>query len=849
MNYNHANIEPKWQKIWNKKKIFNVTQNISKLINTPKYYILDMFPYPSADGLHIGHPEGYSASDTIARMKRLQGYNVMHPIGWDGFGLPTERAAINKNNHPAKITKQNINNFKHQLKRLGFSYDWSREINTTDPNYYKWTQWMFLQLYKKGLAYLDNVPVNWCSSLGTVLSNEEVKNGVYIETGDKVEQRIMKQWMIKITNYAERLINDLDELDWPTGIKEMQRNWIGKSTGVTINFLLEKLNTTLNIFTNQPETIFGITYCLISTKHKLLNKIITKKQKNEVNKYIKSNKMQINTNYYKDNTGVFSGSFAFHPITKLKVPIWISNYITNDYETGVTIGVPGNNKRDYEFAKKFKIPIIQIIDKVNNVIHQQKTGEEKLINSKFLNNLNILQANNKIVSYLENNKHGKRTIKYKLKDWLFSRQRYWGEPFPIIHLTDGTIRTIKTKDLPVKLPIINNYKPIFNSTTPLSKANKNWIKIKYDDGKIGYRELNTMPQWAGSCWYYLRYLDPKNNKEPFSKKLETYWMPVDLYIGGAEHAVSHLLYTRFLHKVLYDCELVSTKEPFKKLFNQGMILSNSYKDNTGKYYKSNDVEQRNKRFFTKKTGLTIITKIEKMSKSKLNVINPDDIIEKYGADALRLYELFMGPLEQVKIWKIKGISGMYRFLKRVWKLIINERNNTLSTKINNDVGEKDKFMWSLLQKTIKKVTNDTECLHFNTAISQMMIFVNEAIMKEQISKQTINIFLKLLLPYAPHISEELWQRLGNKEILSLDNWPKYDNKYCIDNITTLVIQINGKKIDTIKINKKFIESEIKSLILQKDTVKKIINKNKIKNIIFVPNKVINIVTKLEFSKQ
>ncbi len=845
MRYKPAEIEPKWQQNWARKKSFEVSQDISQLKNKPKYYVLDMFPYPSSAGLHVGHPEGYSASDVVARIKRLQGYNVLHPMGWDAFGLPAERAAVGGNIHPAIITKKNVNNFRRQIKRLGFSYDWSREISTTDVDYYKWTQWIFLKLHEKGLAYLANVPVNWCPALGTVLANEEVKDGVYVETGDKVEKRLMRQWMLKITAYAERLIEDLDDLDWPKGIKEMQRNWIGKSMGADICFAVNGLNEKFTVFTTRPDTLFGATYCVLAPEHELVNKITTSEQKPVVALYVEEAKSKPDLERQEDSktkSGVFTGAFAVHPITAAKLPIWVADYVLANYGTGAVMAVPAHDDRDYAFAKKFNLPIIEVIDSgACSVQGEANAGAGKLINSYFLNGLKIDEAIAKMISRLEQADQGKGKVQYRLRDWLFSRQRYWGEPFPIVHLEDGSIEALSEDELPVELPIVDEYKPTAGGQPPLARADKNWLNITLKDGRKGQREVNTMPQWAGSCWYYLRYLDPNDTNQAFSKDAENYWMPVDLYIGGVEHAVLHLLYARFWHKVLYDCGLVHTKEPFKKLFNQGMILAHSYQDEKGKYYHPDDIEEKNGKFFVCESGLAVVTKIEKMSKSKLNVVNPDDIIDKYGADAMRLYELFMGPLEQVKPWQIKGMDGVYRFLQRSWRLVVDSESGKLSKKLSDVPGVNNLELWCLLNQTIKKVEEDTEHLRFNTAISQMMSFVNEATAQKEISKQILGMFLKLLCPYAPHIAEELWQRLGHKTMLSLEVWPKYDEEYCVSDTITLAIQVNGKRRDQIEVAKNTDKSKIENFALQREHVKKFIEGKSIKRVIVVPGRLVNIV--------
>ena len=616
MRYDPSSIEPKWQKIWEEKKTFHVSNDPEELKDKPKFYVLDMFPYPSGAGLHVGHPEGYTATDVVSRFKRMQGFNVLHPMGWDAFGLPAERAAVRENMHPAEITKRNIDNFRRQIKRLGFSYDWDREVSTSSVDYYRWTQWIFLKLYEKGLAYLADVPVNWCPALGTVLANEEVKDGMYVETGDPVERRLMKQWMLKITVYAERLLQELEEVDWPEGVKEMQRNWIGKSTGADIHFSVDKTDHEFTVFTTRPDTLLGSTYCVLAPEHPLVEKITTGKQKKSVEAYVKEAKNKsdlLRTDLAKDKTGIFTGAYAVHPVTEEKLPIWVADYVLITYGTGAIMAVPGHDERDHEFAKKYGIEIKEVIQGSEKPIEEEAyTGDGVVINSRFLNGLNVEDAKQKMIEWLESHEKGQQKVQYKLRDWLFSRQRYWGEPFPIVRLEDGTCVALSEDNLPIELPEISEYKPTEDGKPPLARAGEEWLKVTLPDGRVGIRETNTMPQWAGSCWYYLRYIDPENTKEPWSKEAEKYWMPVDLYVGGVEHAVLHLLYARFWHKVLYDCGYVHTKEPFQKLFNQGMILAYSYRDERGKYYHPNEVEEREKgKYFVKSTGDPVQSQIEK----------------------------------------------------------------------------------------------------------------------------------------------------------------------------------------------------------------------------------------------
>ncbi|HJL85259.1 MAG TPA: leucine--tRNA ligase, partial [Candidatus Marinimicrobia bacterium] len=751
--YDHQHIEQKWQRYWEKNSSFKAIEDNSK----PKYYILDMFPYPSGHGLHVGHPLGYTATDVVSRYKRMKGFNVLHPMGWDAFGLPAEQYALQTGTHPAETTAANIDNFRRQIKTIGLSYDWDREINTTDPKYYKWTQWIFLQLFNNDLAYEAEVPVNWCPELGTVLANEEVVDGKS-ERGDHPVYRVpMRQWMLKITEYSESLLEGLDELDWPEGIKELQRNWIGRSEGAEVIFQLPSIDDSITVFTTRPDTLFGATYMVLAPEHPLVGRLTVPDNKNQVKKYVKNALRKSDlarTELEKEKTGVFLGSFAINPVNEEHIPIWISDYVLMTYGTGAIMAVPGEDQRDWNFAIKYDLPIVRTVQPPDKFDGEAYSDDGPAINSDFLNGLKIVDAKEKIIDWLEKNKRGCSAIQYKLRDWLFSRQRYWGEPFPVIHF-DGDVEAVAETDLPVELPEVEDYKPSKSGDPPLSNAG-DWLTVNID-GKSGIRETNTMPQWAGSCWYFLRFVDPHNDDEPWNKNKESYWMPVDLYIGGQEHAVLHLLYARFWHHVLYDLGHVSTKEPFKKLVNQGMILGEDG---------------------------------AKMSKSRGNVINPDEIIDKYGADSLRLFYMFLGPLEKAKPWSASGIQGSNRFVRRVWSMLT-EENGNLSKKIC-DI-EADNDLTRLIHQTIKKVTDDIETLRFNTAISQLMILVNEIKERDKYPKTAVELLVLIMSPFTPHMCEELWEKLGNDNTLTFCDWPDYSEKLAKEELITIAVQINGKR--------------------------------------------------------
>ena len=837
-NYDHKAIEKKWQDSWIDNKTFKAELDTSK----PKYYALDMFPYPSGDGLHVGHPEGYTATDIVSRYKRMRGFNVLHPMGWDAFGLPAERHAVRTGEHPAIITNKNCETFKRQIQALGLSYDWDREINTTDPDYFKWTQWIFSVLYDRGLAYQAEAPVNWCPALGTVLANEEVKDGKYVETGDPVEKRMMKQWMLKITAYAERLLEDLEDLDWPEGIKAMQREWIGRSEGADVTFTVAGSGEQFTVFTTRPDTLFGATYCVFAPEHPLTLKVTTDEQRADVEAYIdmaSKRSAQDRMKEEREKTGVFTGAYAVNPVNGEEVPIWTADYVLAEYGYGAIMAVPAHDTRDYEFATKFNLPIIEVISG-GDISKEAFTGDGILVNSPVIDGLNVPDAKKKINAWLDEKGLGKGTINYRLRDWLFSRQRYWGEPFPLMTLEDGTVKAVPMSDLPVMLPDLDEYKPTADGQPPLARA-KEWVNSNDSEtGSPAIRETNTMPQWAGSCWYFLRFCDARNNDEAWSKEAESYWMPVDLYIGGAEHAVLHLLYARFWHKVLYDAGYVTTKEPFQKLFNQGMILAHSYQDENGKYYYPHQVEKRGEEWFTKETGVSVHTQIEKMSKSRYNVVNPDEVVEKYGADSMRLYEMFMGPLDRDKPWTDEGVQGVHRFLKRVWTLFVNEEGG-LNEKIVDDNG--DESVLKILHHTIKSVTHDVENLMFNTAISRMMEFVNAAMKVDKLDKKWMEQFVLILAPFAPHIAEEIWECLGNTNTLAYAVWPDHDEKYLVEDTIDIPVQVNGKLRARISVP---VDAD-KEAILEKAKAdpkleQHIVDKKIIKEI-YVPGKMVNLVVK------
>lgn len=802
MSFDHQAIEKKWQTYWLENKTFKTDTYSEK----EKTYILDMFPYPSGVGLHVGHPEGYTATDIFSRMRRMQGYEVLHPMGWDAFGLPAEQYAIDTGNSPAAFTMENIETFKRQIQELGFSYDWDREIKTMDPSYYKWTQWIFTKLYEKGLAYIDEVAVNWCPALGTVLANEEVIDGKSERGGHPVVRKPMKQWMLKITAYADRLLEDLEELDWPESLKEMQRNWIGRSEGAEVTFTIDEHDAEFTVFTTRPDTLFGATYAVLAPEHPLVKKIVTTEQKEAVEVYL--DKIQTKsdldrTDLAKEKTGVSTGAYAINPVNNEKMPIWVADYVLMSYGTGAIMAVPAHDERDFEFARKFDLSITEVVAG-GDVTEEAYIGDGKHVNSGFLDGLGKDEAITKMIEWLVAEGKGTKKVTYRLRDWLFARQRYWGEPIPIIHWEDGTMTAVPEEDLPLELPELKEIKPSGTGESPL--ANTDWVTVvDPKTGMKGRRETNTMPQWAGSCWYFLRFIDPDNTEQLANPKALKEWLPVDTYIGGAEHAVLHLLYARFWHKFLYDIDVVPTKEPFMRLFNQGMILGEGN---------------------------------EKMSKSKGNVVNPDDIVASHGADTLRLYEMFMGPLDAAIAWSDNGLDGARRFLDRVWRMIING-DGSLSEKISDEA--QNVALEKVYHQTVKKVTEDFENLHFNTAISQMMVFINEGYKAEQLPKHYIEGFVKLLSPVAPHVTEEMWNRLGHQDTISYQPWPMYDESKLVEDEIEIVLQIMGKVRAKINVARDISKDELEKIALENETMQEWLEGKTVRKVIVVPGKLVNVV--------
>ena len=847
--YPFESIEPKWQKFWEENKTFKAVED-EKYPKEKRMYVLDMFPYPSAAGLHVGHPEGYTATDIYCRYLRMNGYNVLHPMGFDSFGLPAENYAIKTGTHPKTTTNANIEHFTKQIKSLGFSYDWDRCVSTCEPDYYKWTQWIFIQLYKKGLAYEAQTPINWCPSCMTGLANEEVKEGKCERCGSQVTHKTIRQWILKITEYADRLDKDLEGLDWPESVKAMQHNWIGKSTGAEVTFTVadkdgNPTDKNLTVYTTRCDTLFGATYMVVSPEHQIIDSITTPEQADAVKKYqedaAKKSDLE-RTDLAKDKTGVFSGSYAINPVNGKLIPIWIADYVLISYGTGAIMAVPAHDDRDWDFAKKFNLPIIEVLKSEVDVQKQAWTQDGIHVNSEFLDGLNKKDAIEKMLEFLEEKKIGRKAINYKLRDWVYSRQRYWGEPIPLIHCPECGTVPVPDDQLPLELPEVKSYQPTGTGESPLA-AIDSWVNCTCPKcGKPAKRETNTMPQWGGSCWYYLRYLDAHNDKQFCSPESEKYWMPVDLYIGGAEHAVLHLLYARFWHKVLYDLGLVSTKEPFQRLVNQGMITSFAFQRKNKTLVPTDEVEQKEDgKYYEKTTGEELEQIVAKMSKSLKNVVNPDDEIKAYGADSVRMYEMFMGPLTMSKPWSTQGIVGIHRFLEKVWAVSEKPMNDIdISGKLE------DKALISARKtfaQTIKKVTDDTATLNFNTAISQMMIFINEISKLPEIPKAMWSDFVKVLSPYAPHLGEELWQKLGNNNTIAYESWPVFSEDFAKDDEKTIVVMVNGKKRDTFDAPVDTDQETLKKMAFDREAVKKFTDGHEIVKTIVVPNKIVTIVIK------
>ncbi len=884
MEYKFSEIEKRWQDYWEEHKTFKTGDDLS---NPRKFYVLDMFPYPSGSGLHVGHPEGYTATDIIARYKRMHGFNVLHPMGWDAFGLPAEQYAIETGTHPSVTTDHNCDNFRRQIKSLGLGYDWDREVNTTDPGYFRWTQWIFTRLYntwfdhelQKGrniaeleipgevsamgpdavrkytndqrLAYYDNAQVWWCPHCRTVCANEEVLNdGGHEKCGNQVKRKKLKQWMLRIPQYAERLLEGLEHVDWPEGVKDMQRNWIGRSTGAEVDFRVESSSSTLRVFTTRPDTLFGATYMVVAPEHPMLAELVTADRKDEVEGYVTQAGLKSDldrSDLSREKTGVFTGSWAVNPVNNQQIPIWVADYVLMGYGTGAIMAVPCHDTRDFEFANAFSLPILCIMDPhtddqtLRQEILQGKacwTEDGSYVNSADkstgldINSLSKEDGIARTIRWLETNGLGAEAVNYKIRDWLFSRQRYWGEPFPVIHWEDGEITLVEDNELPVRLPELDKYEPGQDGESPLANSSE-WLEVSDAKGRRGRRETNTMPQWAGSCWYYLRYIDPQNEGEPFAREKENYWMPVDLYIGGAEHAVLHLLYSRFWHKVLYDLGIVSTDEPYQKLFNQGMILAFAYETTTGARVTSDMVEESSEGFFHKETGESLNQIVAKMSKSLKNVVNPDDVVAGYGADALRLYEMFLGPLDAVKPWVENGVKGVYNFLNRVYKFF--------ADKGHYHENAEDPEVLKSLHATIRKVGEDIEALHFNTAISQMMIFSNLCIKKGRVTRETAGAFIRVLAPFAPHLAEEIWSMLGHEFSVAMSAWPAFEEKYLQEETHEYPVMINGKLRFKIVLPLEMPGEEIREKVLAHETALKWTGGSDPKRFIHVPEKIINIV--------
>lgn len=856
MKYDHKHIEAKWQKYWKDHKTYKVEVDPSK----PKYYVLDMFPYPSGSGLHVGHVEGYTATDIVARHKRQKGFNVLHPMGWDSFGLPAEQYAIRTGTHPSVSTQSNIDNFRKQLQSLGFSYDWDREIATSDASYYKWTQWIFTKLFERGLAYESEMLVNYCPALGTVLANEEVDNGKTKEGGHPVERRPLRQWVLKITEYAERLIDDLELVDWPESLKKLQINWIGKSEGTLIDFTIKGAEGSIQVFTTRPDTLFGVTYMVLSPEHPLVSVMTTQDQKKVIEAYRQQAALKSDldrTELSKEKTGAFTGAFVINPATGKEIPVWVADYVLMGYGTGAVMAVPAHDERDFAFAAKFKLPVTCVYEPDFNA-HPELVppgtdlqtlrqeifagmrcwpGDGSAVNSKndeiSLDGLGIKEAASKVSKWLEAKGFGKVTVTYKLRDWLFSRQRYWAEPFPILHFEDGSKRALGLDELPLLPPSLTDFKPSGDGQSPLAKV-REWVEvIDPKTGKKALRETNTMPQWAGSCWYYLRFCDPHNRDQAWSSEKEKYWMSVDLYVGGVEHAVLHLLYSRFWHKVLFDCGLVSTLEPFKALRNQGIIVARSYQNSRNQYIAPEEVQEKNGKYFHRVSGEELKSQIDKMSKSKLNGVSPDEIIEEFGADSLRMYEMFMGPLEKEKIWNTEAVTGCRRFLDRFYDAVLSDKVTDAETEEALKLGH----------RLVHGVAKDIELLQFNTAISKMMEFINDFTKLPSYPRSVLRMATQALMPFAPHMAEEAWHILGGKGEISHAPYPTIDEKYLEDLTITYVVQVNGKLRGRFELPKNQTQDVVLAAAQQNPLIVKYLEGMQIEKVIFVPNKLLNLVVK------
>ena len=843
--YRPEEIEARWQRAWEEQEAFRTDiHDRSK----PKYYVLDMFPYPSGAGLHVGHPHGYTATDIVARYKRARGFNVLHPMGWDAFGLPAERAAVRENVHPATLTQRNVDNFRGQIKRLGYSYDWSREFSTTDPSYYRWTQWIFLRLMERGLAYQKEVPVNWCPAQGTVLANEEVQDGVYVETGEPVERRLMRQWLLRIPQYAQRLLDDLDGLDWPEAIKEMQRHWIGRSEGVHLRFPLATGEGGLEVFTTRPDTLFGVTYMVVAPEHPLLadeRGLVPATHRALVDAYrertLQKNTLQ-RTDLNKEKSGIATGIEVVHPITGERLPVWAGDFVLMDYGTGAVMAVPAHDQRDWEFAQAQGLPLKEVV-KGGNLREAAHEGDGILTGSSFLDGLDVGAAKARMIEHIESTGLGRRQITYRLRDWLFSRQRYWGEPFPLLLDEQGEAVPVAEELLPVELPHLEDFRPTAEGEPPLTRAEA-WVTVQDPaTGRTLQRETNTMPQWAGSCWYYLRFIDPHNVAAPVDPALASHWLPVDLYVGGAEHAVLHLLYARFWHKVLYDIGLVSTVEPFQRLYNQGMILAHSYKDERGRYYSPEACELHTKGnapgWRVRETGQAVTQQIEKMSKSKLNVVNPDEIVQEFGADALRLYEMYMGPLDATKPWQTDGVRGMARFLARAWRLFVGELADAKIDRAGTPGGAELK----LAHRAVERVAEAIETMRFNTAIAALIEWLNALYGEERVSPWTASRFARTLMPFAPHLAEEIWASQGGEGLVSHAAWPEVDAAYLRDDEVEIAVQLGGKTRATIRLAADATADEASKLALAESRIERALEGMEIVRTVYVPGRILNLIVR------